>query len=229
MKIMENIEYLITNNKIKVCANIIGTLLFILCYVIVYRSYNDLFLFGLSHNAICFIVLFCFFASLIVVSIPIKFIILGMLPATMAFFALWNTISGVYYNKTIKNWNTAKGVIKSHHVGKVSNKIYRLFIVYQYEVNNKKYSNNRFDFEKTFCDFKTEIKAHNFCPKGTEVLVHYSPDNARESILSARISWTLIAGNLVGVLVFGYISFYFINFGMIKRNHAQKAKQKEEI
>jgi hypothetical protein len=141
-----------------------------------------------------------------------------------AYFGFNGGILGViayltFMTKRSKNWPTTSGQVKSSRISydsgsdKTSGTPY---VLYAFEVNGKKYKSSVINpGDVTLADNDAAARVVARYPTGTNVIVHYNPQNPEDAFLepfspaSARVWWSVLIGGdvLITFAVIVYIIF----------------------
>ena len=132
---------------------------------------------------------------------------------------VWSGFRIIKKNKTAASWPTVAGTIISAELESYidydddgdATTMYRPLIIYQYEVEGERYTNNRVKVQKFAATSMQRVSRKKLekYPVGGAVDVHYNPDNPQDALLEiskSKVNLPLIIG-----IIFFVVALYTAN------------------
>jgi hypothetical protein len=110
--------------------------------------------------------------------------------------------------QTAKTWPTTPGVILSSGLNEhteydsedhMSHSTYEPYVLYHYTIMGQQYEGNHIAIGNASYDYRTASRKISLYPQGTNVTVHYNPDNLSEAVLEPKSAGAVILF-LIGIL-----------------------------
>lgn len=141
----------------------------------------------------------------------LRFLIAGAIFLTVLFFYAWDYVDGLSYFRALQNWPVTEGIVDRNTLAPVIPRekvdpLQKSFtapteekgILYSYKVDDKVYTSTQLvavqprkflQSLKMFYDMPDEKLLGTKYPVGTEVEVHYNPENPNEACLDVSSGW----------------------------------------